>query len=135
MCGFSKKWDLGSGDYVSASRARGAFRELLQRHCSPDSDLDGAEIIFGELLTNALRYSGGDATVEVHCHGPQVFLDVRDCGHGFDLDTADEHRSGDAEGGRGLMIARRLSTDLRVDAGHAGCVVQAGLPVTCTVSR
>ena len=54
--------------------------------CAPGSDLGGAEIVFGELVTNALRYSGTGATAEVLCHGDRITLEIEDGGAGFGAD-------------------------------------------------
>jgi anti-sigma regulatory factor (Ser/Thr protein kinase) len=136
MCTFKESWRVERADFVAAARARSAFRSALGRISGPDADLDGAEIIFGELLTNALRYSGGAASADVRCRDKRFVLEVRDGGECFDLEAvASGPRRGDAEGGRGLMIVRRLSTNLQVTASNGGCTVAAELPVLCSDKR
>jgi anti-sigma regulatory factor (Ser/Thr protein kinase) len=135
VCTFNAAWQLARGDFVSAAKARVAFRASLGGICSSRSDLDAAEIIFGELVTNALRYSGSDVTAAVFCSGPRVLLEVRDHGKGFDpVEIAKGKRRGDIDGGRGLMIARRLATNFRIATGHADFTVEAELPVFCVAA-
>ncbi len=129
---FRASWHLARGDFASASRARADFRRHLAQMCAPGSDLGGAEIVFGELVTNALRYSGTGATAEVLCHGDRITLEIEDGGAGFDAESvAGRARRPDECGGRGFEIARRLSRKVSVDVGADGCTVRADLPVTC----
>jgi signal transduction histidine kinase len=118
MCSYNESWSVERSDFLAAAKARAAFR--------------GAEIIFGELLTNALRYSGSAATAELNCRNARFVLEVRDAGCGFDPEeVASGVRLGDADGGRGLSIARQLSGALEVTASKTGCRVVAALPVVC----
>jgi anti-sigma regulatory factor (Ser/Thr protein kinase) len=131
LCTFDRCWHLDSGDFDSACHARIAFRESLRPIGTPDSDFDGAEIIFGELVTNALRHSGSAAVARVRCEQQHLVLEVRDGGEGFDLERAAGPGHSDAEGGRGLMIAQKLAADLRVESNDGAFVVKARLPVAC----
>jgi len=135
MCTFRASWRLARNDFASASKARADFRSRLARMCGPESDLSGAEIVFGELVTNALRYSGTGATAEVLCDGNRVILEIEDGGSGFDPEAvAARARRGDEAGGRGFEIARKLSRLLSVEVGADGCIVRADLPVNCRAS-
>jgi anti-sigma regulatory factor (Ser/Thr protein kinase) len=132
MCNFRAAWHLDRGDFVAAARARAEFRGKLSGLCTAESDIDAAEIIFGELLTNALRYSTGDAAAELRCHGDRITLEVCDEGDCFDpASVAAGERLGDADGGRGLMIARGLAEEFAVSAAEGTCTVSARLPVAC----
>jgi signal transduction histidine kinase len=132
MCSYNESWSVERSDFLAAAKARAAFRACLGRIGAPGADIDGAEIIFGELLTNALRYSGSAATAELNCRNARFVLEVRDAGCGFDPEeVASGVRLGDADGGRGLSIARQLSGALEVTASKAGCRVVAALPVVC----
>jgi signal transduction histidine kinase len=88
--------------------------------CAPGSDLGGAEIVFGELVTNALRYSGTGATAEVLCHGDRITLEIEDGGAGFDAESvAGRARRPDESGGsrsRGDSRGRSASTSVRTAA-------------------
>ncbi|MGH7684667.1 MAG: SpoIIE family protein phosphatase, partial [Vulcanimicrobiaceae bacterium] len=53
-------WKFSSSDAGAAREARNAFRQAVgERGLSPDEIL-GAELIFGELQSNAARHAGGD---------------------------------------------------------------------------
>ena len=132
MCKIERRWSLHRGDFDAAGRARADFREFLRPLGTTDSDLDGAEIIFGELLTNALRHSGSAAVARLTCDSARRFvLEIRDTGPGFTLESGVASANADAEGGRGLLIAQKLGAGLSVSADHGSCVVEAHLPVLC----
>jgi anti-sigma regulatory factor (Ser/Thr protein kinase) len=132
MCTIDRRWSIAAGDFDAAARARIAFRDAMRAIASPSSDFDGAEIIFGELVTNALRHAGSDAAVRVRSTEGGFILEIRDRGAGFDLERAASHRPTDAEGGRGLMIAQKLGAELAVRRDGGACLVEARLPLICT---
>jgi anti-sigma regulatory factor (Ser/Thr protein kinase) len=113
-------------------RERRAFRERLTALAAPRSDIDAAELIYGELLANTVRYASEgpvEAALEVHDGDPPV-LTVRDHGPGFRVDPWPPHRDPYAESGRGLGLVELLACE--VDVGSAdggGTVVRATLPV------
>jgi anti-sigma regulatory factor (Ser/Thr protein kinase) len=132
MCVVAETWHVDPGDFASAARARAAFRGALAACFAEPTDVDGAEIIFGELLTNALRYSGSDVTARLGCHGKGLVLEVRDRGAGFDFAGLDAGaRLGHVDGGRGLLIVRKLARDLRISRERDAFIVAADLPLDC----
>jgi anti-sigma regulatory factor (Ser/Thr protein kinase) len=131
MCTFDAHWRISPGDFTSAARVRVEFRQALLSNCAPSSDVGGAEIIFGELVTNALRHGKAGADVTVRCKGELFALEIADDGPGFDLESVAQRERVD-DGGRGLMIADRLGARLRAERRSGKWVVEAVLPVACS---
>lgn len=114
-------------------RQRRAFRECLVSLAGPLSGVDAAELIYGELVANTVRYAKG--AVEVHlemmCGSKRPVLVVRDHGPGFRVVPLSPQRDPLAESGRGLGIVELLAHKVAVgDAEGGGTVVRATLPVT-----
>lgn len=123
------RWDFDSREARSASLARREFVALLRREAAPTSDVQAAEIVFGELVGNALRHAPGRIRVAVRWKGTSPVLCVRDSGDRFDVERrlpADPL----CEGRRGLYIVLRLSRRLTViPIPGDGKIVSAVLPV------
>lgn len=107
-------------------RQRRAFRERLRR-TSPATDADAAELIYGELVTNAVRYAPGEVQVRLEIDHDSVLI-VRDRGPGLpELPAA--HRGLLAESGRGLAIVSSLASHLQVERRpEGGTEIRAVLP-------
>jgi anti-sigma regulatory factor (Ser/Thr protein kinase) len=113
-------------------RQRRAFRNSLASLAKPDSDIDAAELIYGELVANTVRYARGavEARLEVSDGDPPVLV-VRDHGPGLRVHPWAPHRDPYAESGRGLGLVELLAREIAVDdADGGGTVVRATLPVT-----
>jgi anti-sigma regulatory factor (Ser/Thr protein kinase) len=113
-------------------RQRRAFRERLAELAAPASDVAGAELIYGELVANAVRYAAGPVEVrlEVDDGGPPV-LTVRDHGPGLRYHPWTPRRDPYAESGRGLGIVELLARDVAVyRPPDGGTLIRAVLPVT-----
>jgi anti-sigma regulatory factor (Ser/Thr protein kinase) len=113
-------------------RERRSFRAQLDALAKPPSDVDGAELIYGELVANTIRYARGSVQVrlEVDDSKPPVLV-VRDHGPGLRCRPWAPRRDLYAESGRGLAIVEMLARDVNVrDADGGGTVVRAVLPVT-----
>jgi anti-sigma regulatory factor (Ser/Thr protein kinase) len=113
-------------------RQRCAFRECVTSLAEPSSDVDAAELIYGELVANTVRYAKG--AVEVHLElvdsKPPVLV-VRDHGPGLRDHPWTPRRDPFAESGRGLGIVELLARHVAVgNAEGGGTVVRATLPVT-----
>jgi anti-sigma regulatory factor (Ser/Thr protein kinase) len=119
-------------DAMRVLRGRRAFRDQVSAMAMPQSDVDAAELIYGELVANTLRYAGGrvEVRLEHSDHMPPVLV-VRDHGPGIDQATSPvRHDDPLAESGRGLAIVERLARGLEVErAEGGGTVVRATLPV------
>lgn len=122
-----KVWEIGSRDAVAASDARRQFREHLSRNRDGIDSVREAEIVFGELVANALRCARRHVIVEVEI-GDRVILRVIDDGDCFDLERVGQAAPQSA-GGRGLQIATALTHRLTVEQNPTGCVVTAVLRV------
>jgi anti-sigma regulatory factor (Ser/Thr protein kinase) len=114
-------------------RQRREFRDRLAALAEHPSDIDAAELIYGELVANTVRYANHgavEAALEVH-DGDATVLTVRDHGPGLNVQPWAPHRDPYAESGRGLGLVELLARE--VDVGPAeggGTVIRATLPVT-----
>ncbi len=123
-------WYIPAADAEAVSALRRAAAAYLRRHAARGSDLDGAELAFSELVTNAILHSDGPAWVSVEWSQERPRVSVYDLGPHFTLDTSLPDDP-EAEAGRGLFIASHVAADL--DVAHrrsGGNVVTATLPVS-----
>ncbi len=111
---------------------RRAFRECLASLTEPLDGVDAAELIYGELVANTVRYANGPVEVRLELHdGDAPILVVRDHGPGLRCRPWTPRRDPYAESGRGLAIVELLARGIAVtDADGGGTVVRAELPVT-----
>ena len=121
------RWSFETDDVRRAQSARAAFASLLREGRMFADDAFTAELIFGELLSNAVRYAPGTVEVVLDWSGAAAVLHFLDRGPGFVLlprlpsDLLSER-------GRGLFLVWSLSEDFnvtkRVDGGaHARVVL------------
>ena len=113
-------------------RQRRAFRECLTSIAEPAAGIDAAELIYGELVANTVRYANGavEVRLELVDSKPPVLV-VRDHGPGLRCRPWTPRREPYAESGRGLAIVELLARDVAVDsADDGGTVIRAVLPVT-----
>ena len=112
-------WLFHTDDVESVYRARGAFADAFRQHGGTDEDVAMAELVFGELVSNTVRYAPGRVEVIADWSGPDPVLHVLDGGPGFrhisilppDLLS---------ESGRGLFIVSALTHDFRVSKRASG---------------
>jgi anti-sigma regulatory factor (Ser/Thr protein kinase) len=113
-------------------RERHAFRIELTRIAQPPSDVDAAELIYGELVANTVRHARGAVEVRLeHADSQRAVLVVLD--HGPGLKDAPAHPRPDplAESGRGLAIVEMLACNVAVEGAEGGgTIVRATLPIT-----
>jgi signal transduction histidine kinase len=110
---------------------RRAFRECLGSIAGPLDGVDAAELIFGELVANTVRYAKGSVEVQLEMGGKRPVLVVRDHGPGLRVMPWSPQRDPLAESGRGLGIVELLAHHIAVgDAEGGGTVIRATLPVT-----
>lgn len=104
------------------------FVHFLRTYATPRSDFEGAELIFGELLANAITYAPGTIDVSVDWQRDRAVLTIMDAGKGFTPCVKD---SSDplCEGGRGLQIVSALSPKVVIDSKSSGTQISAMLPV------
>jgi two-component sensor histidine kinase len=114
-------------DASLASNARRIFRQYLVANTTSDSDVDGAEMIFGELVANVSRHAPGRIDVDLKWADNGAILEIRDRGRGFDFNVA--LPQDDSESSRGLYIVSVLGSNLTHTAGKDGNIVSVRLPV------
>jgi len=125
--GLAREWRLRSGDHAAAYRARREFaQELLGLPCQ-SADYASAELIFGELVHNAVRHEATEVQVALEVD-EAVRLRVTDDGPGFWV-SEPRPTPPNAETGRGLGIVRAVARDLNVEHFDGTCVVTAVLPL------
>jgi len=111
---------------------RRAFRSCLSSIAEHDaSDIDAAELIYGELVANAMRHAKGavEARLELE-NSDSAVLTVRDHGPGMHVYPWTPHRDPYAESGRGLAIVELLARETAVESAEdGGTIVRATLPV------
>ncbi len=130
MCSFECGWHLRARDFNAAGAARVMFGSILRHLVTDDSDIQAAELVFGELVANALQYSDKDVRVEVfHAEG-DFRLAVCDRGLGFDPDALD-WPTASQERGRGLLIVNALSGHVHVTRVDGGCRVSTQMVLRC----
>jgi signal transduction histidine kinase len=117
-------------------RERRTFRIQLIRIAQPPSDVDAAELIYGELVANTVRHARGAVEVRLeHADSHRPVLVVRDHGPGLHPAPAESHRDPFAESGRGLAIVEKLACNVAVEgAEDGGTIVRATLPITARTS-
>ena len=103
--------------------------QALKARATESSDLAGAELIFGELISNVVRHAPGAVCVRLSWNRHKAMLSVHDEHAPF---TPKFKLPDDpfAESGRGLYIAKALATSIAVTHINGdGTKVSVGLPV------
>ncbi|HEV2740277.1 MAG TPA: SpoIIE family protein phosphatase [Candidatus Elarobacter sp.] len=123
-----RRWAFDTGDHATAQRSRAVFASVLGAGGMLDEDVFTSELIFGELLSNTVRYAPGPVEVVLDWgEASTAILHFLDSGPGFVLmprlpsDLLSER-------GRGLFLIWSLSEDFnvtkRADGGaHARVVL------------
>jgi anti-sigma regulatory factor (Ser/Thr protein kinase) len=123
-------------DTAIAYQARRLFASYLERFAHSDSDAHAAELIFGELFTNAVRYAPGPHEARVFWRDDVAVLEVIDRGTGYLIDPQLPHDFSESQ--RGLYIVAQLAGRLDVEQRADRTVTTAVLPVYrrgCLTSR
>jgi PAS domain S-box-containing protein len=123
-----QRWSVHTDEMIAVAASRRAFAEAFRDHGATSEDVAMAEIVFGELVGNAVRYAPGPVDVVADWSGADPVLHVIDQGPGF---THISILPPDllSESGRGLFIISALTQDFRVakvaDGGsHARAVLR-----------
>ena len=106
-------WSFDANSITAAQAARDAFVARLQRVGAVAEETNAAEIVFGELVGNAARYTPGAVDVGLSCGVGNAILDFLDRGPGF---TWHGRLPADplSETGRGLFLITTLSRTVEV---------------------
>ncbi len=116
-----------AADAVAGQAARRAFTSGLSARRTDPACIANAEIVFGELVSNAARYAPGPVEVAVDWSGTAPVLHVLDQGPGVHHVPA-LPRDVYSESGRGLFLISALSDDFSVakrpqGGSHARAVI------------
>jgi anti-sigma regulatory factor (Ser/Thr protein kinase) len=115
---------------MAVARIRRTLRGRLVRYATPESDIDGAEVILGELLANVARHAPGAVSLQIDWEGVRPTLVVTDNGNGFPTIPQTTLSDLDAERGRGLALVRALSVETVIgNRLEGGAYVRVILPV------
>jgi anti-sigma regulatory factor (Ser/Thr protein kinase) len=115
----SRRWAFDTKDVSAAHGARHSFVAALRDAGLRADRLDTAELVFGELLGNVVRFAPGPIEIMFDWSEPAPVLHVLDRGPGFTLvpklpsDLLSER-------GRGLYIVWSLTDDFNVTQRHDG---------------
>jgi PAS domain S-box-containing protein len=115
----SRRWAFDSSDATAARGARHSFVATLRDAGLRADRLDTAELVFGELLGNVVRFAPGPIEIFFDWSESAPVLHVLDRGPGFALapklpsDLLSER-------GRGLYIVWSLTEDFNVTHRHDG---------------
>ncbi|HVA33671.1 MAG TPA: ATP-binding protein, partial [Candidatus Baltobacteraceae bacterium] len=127
----SMRWTFQSNDAGKAYGVRFDLLAYLESHATEGSDLEGAALIFGELVGNVVRHAPGPIAVELYWEDGTAVLRVVDRGPGFEWSGRSELPDSTSECGRGLYIASQVALALQVHrlSGN-GTEALAWLPVS-----
>ena len=124
-----ERWAFEALDAVGAQGARVSFARYIERSCTPESDVVGCELIFGELIGNVVRHAPGPVEIALEWRAGRAMLHVYDRGPGLTW-SGPMLPETYAEGGRGLYIVSQLARSYLVgsNAGR-GTHIAVELPV------
>jgi PAS domain S-box-containing protein len=106
------RWRFDPGDSRRAHDVRETLGETLRSY-GQDVDVQAAQLVFGELIGNAVRHAPGHVDVELVWDDPVTpVLHVVDDGPGYAPQT--RLPASDAESGRGLYIVSQLTREFTV---------------------
>jgi anti-sigma regulatory factor (Ser/Thr protein kinase) len=121
------EWQIGRGDLKGAAAARREFSRYLRAKPGGEDEHYDAALIFGELVSNAVKCARTSVSVKVTENG---WTELRVTDDGDCFDTANIcPQPVEAQSGRGLYIVNLLARHLDVTRGRQGCEVTAILPV------
>jgi PAS domain S-box-containing protein len=104
-------WSFDAEDAMAAHGARSSFVDYVRQHADSASDIGAAELIFGELVGNVVRYAPGPIDIAVEWNDERPVLHVLDRGAPFDV-AAVLPEDILSENGRGLFIVDALGEGL-----------------------
>jgi hypothetical protein len=70
------RWELADGDACGAMQARRAFKATICSLAISPSDVDGAELIFGELAANGVEHGAGRMTLVLSRDARELVLSI-----------------------------------------------------------
>ncbi len=123
------EWHFRSADAAEALPERRAFVTFLRSRCTPESDFQAAEIVYGELVANVVRHAPGPIEIMIR-NRPRgaVTIEVCDSATHFTIARPVEPPLY-AESGRGLNIIWHLCGNLSRTKTANGGKVSVVLPI------
>ncbi len=122
-------WRFHADHARAANDARRSFIDHLRAEATDSSEIDAAEVVFGELVANVVRHAPGPIDIALEWIDGFAVLHVTDRGNGFNLQS---RRRADIlmEAGRGLWLVEQFGGTIDVEriAGY-GTHVRVALPV------
>jgi anti-sigma regulatory factor (Ser/Thr protein kinase) len=112
-------WRFGSSDAGEAGRVRREYVDRLHAVGLSGEESSSAELVFGELVGNVVRYAPGSIVAMLDVSGPAPVLHVLDEGRGFEfrprlpVDILSER-------GRGLFLVTAFAEELTVERRRGG---------------
>jgi serine/threonine-protein kinase RsbW len=112
-------WTFQAADPRAASRARAELVARLRAVGLNSDEALNAELVFGELVGNVVRYAAGTIEVMLDVSGQSPVLHVLDTGSGFEfrprlpIDVMSER-------GRGLFLVTAFAEELSVERRRGG---------------
>jgi anti-sigma regulatory factor (Ser/Thr protein kinase) len=122
-----REWRIGRGDLKGAAAARRDFSRYLRAKPGGEDEHYDAALIFGELVSNAVKCARTSVSVELTENG-WTELRVTDDGDCFDTLNI-RPQPLEAQSGRGLYIVNLLARRLDITRGDRCCEVRAVLPI------
>lgn len=124
--GLLQRWTFDTHDSKAAGEARHAFTSAFRKRGATEIDLAMAELVFGELVGNTVRYAPGRVEVIVDWSAPEPSLHVLDDGPGFrHISILPPELL--SESGRGLFLVNTLTQEFRIakrpEGGSHACAV------------
>lgn len=124
-----RRWNLESEDSSVAAGVRHEFVAMLAARGICDEDLFSAELVFGEMIGNVVRYAPGSMEIVLDFNGSAPVLHFLDAGPGFAVNPrlpSDDM----SERGRGLFLVWALTEEFTVSrlpsmGSHARAVLFA----------
>jgi PAS domain S-box-containing protein len=113
------RWEFDAGDAGAARSARVECAARLRALGLRSDEVISAELVFGELVGNVVRYAPGPIVVMLDVSGESAVLHVLDQGHGFEFRPrlpADVL----SERGRGLFLVTAFAEELSVERRRGG---------------
>ena len=125
------EWRFASADEIYPSTMHEEIMLALHEHGMANSDFNSAEVIYGELISNAIRHAAGSVRVRLDWQNDFPTLSVHDEQRATVTRRAIALPEDPlAESGRGLFIVKTLARDFHQEhEPNDGTAAFATLPV------
>jgi anti-sigma regulatory factor (Ser/Thr protein kinase) len=126
---YSVTWSFDPANAYSERHLLDQYLSILNACATPQSDVFAAELIYRELVGNALRHAPGTVEVELRWSEPYAILNVDDQWDLFPWSGEAPHNPL-SDHGRGLYLVKSFARELRIkDWRGSGHKISAVLPV------